>query len=140
MHIPKLEVDRSNWVIFKDHFLFATATGSLKGHIDGTGKPPVSPVPTPCEPLTEDQKQVMSEYGALLTKWEMEENIVKQALALVIPDSLFIEVRKMETALSIWDAVRNRQMHGYGIPMWVAGMGTNRFGYGYRFTYLPPTK
>ena len=22
-------------------------------------------------------------------------------------------------------------MHGYGIPMWVAGMGTNRSGYGY---------
>src|SRR5271168_681789 len=108
-HIPKLEIDGSNWVIFKDRFLFATAAGSLKGHIDGSGKPPVNPLPTPCVPLTEDQKAEMSEYSALLTKWEMEENIMKQALASVIPDSLFIEVRKMETALSMWDAVRNQR-------------------------------
>ena len=108
-HIPKLEVDGSNWVIFKDHFLYTTAAGSLKGHIDGTGKPPVNPVLTPCEPLTEDQKLAMSEYSTLLTKWEMEENIVKQALASVIPDSLFIEVRRMETTLSMWDAVRNQR-------------------------------
>ena len=108
-HIPKLEVDGSNWVIFKDRFLYAAAAGSLKGHIDATGKPPVNPVLTPREPLTEDQKLAMSEYSALLTKWEMEENIVKQALASVIPDSLFIEVRRMETALSMWDAVRNQR-------------------------------
>src|SRR5271168_1895617 len=108
-HIPKLEIDGLNWVIFKDRFLFAAAAGSLKGHIDGSGKPPVNPLPTPCVPLTEDQKAEMSEYSALLTKWEMEENIMKQALASVIPDSLFIEVRKMETALSMWDAVRNQR-------------------------------
>src|ERR1700678_1431202 len=51
----------------------------------------------------------MSEYSASITKWEMEENIMKQALASVIPDSLFIEGRKMETALSMWDAVRNQR-------------------------------
>jgi hypothetical protein len=93
-HIPKLEIDGSNWVIFKDRFLFAAAAGSLKGHIDGSGKPPVNPLPTPRVPLTEDQKVEMSEYSASLTKWEMEENIMKQALASVIPDSLFIEVRR----------------------------------------------
>ena len=108
-HIPKLEVDGSNWVIFKDHFLFAAAAASLKGHIDGSKKSPASPMLIPSGPLTEDQKVAMIEYGKLLTKWEMEENIVKQALALVIPDSLFIEVRKMEMALSMWNAVRNQR-------------------------------
>ena len=109
IHIPKLEVDGSNWVIFKDRFLFAAAAASLKGHIDGTGKPPVNPVLTPCEPLTEDQKLVINEYNTLLMKWEMEENIVKQALASVIPDSLFIEVRRKETATLMWDAVRDQR-------------------------------
>ena len=109
IHIPKLEVDSSNWVIFKDRFLFAAAAASLKGHIDGTGKPPVNPVPTPREPLMEDQKLAINEYNTLLTKWEMEENIVKQALASVIPDSLFIEVRRKETAMLMWDAVRDQR-------------------------------
>jgi hypothetical protein len=90
-HIPKLDIDGSNWVIFKDRFLFAAAAASLKGHIDDIGKPPVNPVPTSRAPLTEEQKGAMIEYSASLTKWEMRENIVKQALASAIPDSLFIE-------------------------------------------------
>ena len=36
IHIPKLEIDGSNWVIFNDCFLFAAAAVSLKGHVDGT--------------------------------------------------------------------------------------------------------
>ena len=35
IHIPKLEIDGFNWVIFKDCFLFAGAAASLKGHVDG---------------------------------------------------------------------------------------------------------
>ena len=33
--IPRLEADGSNWVIFKDRFLYAAATVSLLNHIDG---------------------------------------------------------------------------------------------------------
>ena len=101
--IPKLESDGSNWVIFKDRFLFAAAAASLKAHIDGTEKAPdaVPVVPTESEPLTAEQAQVCSEYDAALSKWEMEEAIIKQALASVIPDSLFLEVRRKETALSM---------------------------------------
>src|ERR1700735_5250802 len=109
VQIPKLEVDGSNWVIFKDRFLFAAAAASLKGHIDGTGKPPSNPVPSPRAPLMEDQETAMNEYNELLTKWEMEENIVKQALASVIPDSLFVEVRRKETAALMWDAVKDQR-------------------------------
>ena len=107
-HIPKLESDGSNWVIFKDHFLFATAAASLKGHIGGIGKPPVAipVVQIGTEPLTKEQKET---YQVLLTKWEMEENIIKQAIASLILDSLFIEVRRKETALMMWDAVRDQR-------------------------------
>jgi hypothetical protein len=54
-HIPKLDIDGSNWVIFKDRFIFAAAAAALKGHIDGTAKQPVNPLPTPRAPLTEEQ-------------------------------------------------------------------------------------
>ena len=40
IHIPKLEVDGSSWVIFKDHFTFAAATTSLGKHINSTGTEP----------------------------------------------------------------------------------------------------
>ena len=110
VHIPKLEVDGSNWVIFKDRFLFAAAAAALKGHIDGTDVSPVMPVIAPTrEPLTEIQTDKLTEYEKLRTKWDMEENILKQALASVIPDSLFIEVRRKETALAMWDAVKGQR-------------------------------
>ena len=108
IHIPKLEIDSSNWVIFKDNFLFAVA---LKGHVDG---PDIVPAPVgfshqPGEPLKEDQQEALKEYQLKHTKWEMEENIVKQALASVIPDSLFIEVRRKETVALMWDAVKDQR-------------------------------
>jgi hypothetical protein len=110
-HIPKLEVDGSNWVIFKDRFLFAAAAASLKGHIDGTESAPViitfSQVPG--EALKEDQMEILKEQEMRHTKWEVEENIVKQALASVIPDSLFTEVRRKEMAALMWDAVRDQR-------------------------------
>ena len=97
-------------MIFKDLFLFATAAASLKGHIDGIGKPPVAVpvVQIGTEPLTKEQKKTLLKYQASLTKWEMK-NIVKQAIASLIPDSLFIEVRRKETVLTMWDAVRDQR-------------------------------
>jgi hypothetical protein len=38
----------------------------------------------------------------------MKENIVKQALVSVIPNSLFIEMRK-EMVVLMWDAVRDQR-------------------------------
>ena len=65
-----------------------------------------------------------------------------------LPELPFMNYRKVElcpNATHSSDCCRfekpvGRQMHGYGIPMRVAGMGTNGSGYGYRFTYPPPTK
>ena len=119
-HIPKLDIDGSNWVIFKDRFLFATAAAGLKGHVDGTRIPPSAEPLVILEPdksLTKEQQEALEMYHELVAKWEMEESIVKQALALVIPDSLFIEVKKQETALEMWNAVkgqREKKSHGDG--------------------------
>ena len=56
VQITKLEIDGSNWVIFKDRFAFVAAAADLEKHIDGTGTPLNPPIftwtsPTP---LTSD--------------------------------------------------------------------------------------
>ena len=61
IQIPKLEVDGSNWVIFKDRFAFAATATDLVKHIDGTGaalNPPTF-APGGNTPLTPAQ---MTEY------------------------------------------------------------------------------
>jgi hypothetical protein len=70
IHIPKLETDSSNWVIFKDHFTFAAGAAALEKHIDGMGAVPPLPTftvggPTP---LTTDQITKFEKYEMELSK------------------------------------------------------------------------
>ena len=61
--IPKLEADGSNWVIFKDRFLFAAAAASLVSHIDGTGVVPTLATGFPRSgPLLEAQEAELDKY------------------------------------------------------------------------------
>src|SRR5271168_512426 len=106
--IPKLETDGSNWVIFKDRFLYAAAAASLISHVDGTEVIPPLVTIGPGTP-TAEQLQKFDEYNLALSKWKSDEAIIKQAIATVIPDSLFIEVRKKETAFLMWEAVKNQR-------------------------------
>ena len=59
--------------------------------------------------MKEGQQEALKEYQLKCTKWEMEENIVKQVLVSIIPDSLFIEVRRKEMAGLMWDAVKDQR-------------------------------
>jgi hypothetical protein len=105
--IPKLEADGSNWVIFKDRFLYAAAAASLSSHIDGTG---VAPSPLAYSGmLTEEERKKTEEYEANLFRWQSDEAIIKQAIASLISDSLFLEVRKKETARDMWEAVKSQR-------------------------------
>ena len=106
--IPKLETDRSNWVIFKDRFLYAAVAASLVTHIDGTGVIP-SQVTICLEAPTAEQQQELDEYESTLSKWKSDKAIIMQAIATVIPDSLFLEVRKKETACLMWEAVKSQR-------------------------------
>jgi hypothetical protein len=78
--------------------LYAAVAASLKNHVDGTGKIPVVPSVGGDRPLTAKQVQETSNYEVAREKWDSEEAIIKQAVAAIIPDSLFLEVRKKETA------------------------------------------
>src|SRR5271169_7038736 len=109
--IPKLEPDGSNWVIFKDRFLYTAAAASLKNHIDRTGKPPAPHVVVSDSfgEVTEVEAKEVKDYETALLKWETDEAIIRQAIATIIPDSLFLEVRRAETVLTMWEAVRNQR-------------------------------
>ena len=105
VRIPKLEIDGSNWVIFKDRFAFAAAAADLEKHIDGTGTPPNPLIftwtgPTP---LTSDQITEYGEYEVKQSKWLMGEAVIKQAIATTI------EVCKEVMACLMWEAVQLKQ-------------------------------
>ena len=45
LHIPKLDVSGTNWVIFKDRFTWALDARGILDHIEGTSIEPVDPIP-----------------------------------------------------------------------------------------------
>ena len=106
VRILKLETDGSNWVIFKDRFVFAAAAANLEKHIDSMGTAPI-PQAFTCDPtlLTADQMVEVKLYEENQSKWVMNEVVIEQAIATTITDSLLIEIRKEVTAHLMWEAM-----------------------------------
>ena len=107
VHISKLEVDGSNWVLFKDCFAFAVATASLGKHINSTWIVPSPPAVTLGGPflLTAEQMAELEQYEENKLKWLTGEAVMKQAIAIMIYDSLFIEIQNEVIAHLMWEVI-----------------------------------
>ena len=44
MKVPRLEAGGTNWVVYKDHFLWSVDAQGLLEHVDGSEREPVCPV------------------------------------------------------------------------------------------------
>ena len=106
LRIPKLDVSGSNWVIFKERFLWALDARGILDHVDETGMEPVDPIPadvrTSGEKLSEEQKVLVNEWTKELKEWKQGDAIAKQQIASSIPDSLFMKIHSKLTARKIW--------------------------------------
>ena len=111
LRLPKLNVDGSNWVIYKDKFMLTVEACSFTDHIDGIGTvPTLSFVHVAGETLTTEQQTEYETYVKELKDWKAGEAIIKQGLAGTIPDSLFMAIRGKGTAKGYWDeVVKKRQ-------------------------------
>ncbi|KAI8978275.1 hypothetical protein BD414DRAFT_516911 [Trametes punicea] len=76
IHVPRLQLGGSNWVLYKDHLLWAADAKRILGQLDGTA--------------TEPRKG---------------EANVKQLIARTIPDSLFMKIPRKPTVREIWTAL-----------------------------------
>ena len=98
LRIPKLEIFRTNWVIYKERFVWALDARGIVDHIDGTGSEPVDPISG--EEVRKEAlspKQIKSD-----TEWKSGEVDTKQQIASSIPDSLFLKIRSNGSAFDIW--------------------------------------
>jgi len=108
MKIPWLNVAGTNWVIYKDHFLWAIDTHGYLDHIDGSTAEPADPI-SGCDDkdkeFTAAEMTAKLEWKKKLKIWKQGEAIVKQQIAATIPDSLFMKIRGKGNALEIWSSL-----------------------------------
>jgi hypothetical protein len=108
--IPKLDVAGTNWVIYKDRFLWSIDACGILNHLDGSGQEPADPIPDSIRvsrELSDAQVLLDAEWKKEMKEWKQGEAIAKQQIASSIPDSLFMKIRAKGTAREIWKALRN---------------------------------
>jgi len=112
MKVPKLEAGGVNWVVYKDHFVWSIDARGLLEHVDGSEREPVCQVKPRMVPkkdsmgnntremvqavYTREEERVLKEWKVELKEWKQGEAIVKQQIAAMIPDSLFMKIQGPE--------------------------------------------
>ncbi|KAF8799808.1 hypothetical protein BYT27DRAFT_7027195, partial [Phlegmacium glaucopus] len=90
LRIPRLDASGSNWVIYKDRFLWSIDARGLLDHLEELDGEPICPVTDLEGTLTDEQKLSVKEWKKEVKEWKQSEAIVKQQIASSIPDSLFM--------------------------------------------------
>ena len=117
MKVPKLDVAGTNWVVYKDRFLWAVDARGLLEHVEGPNSEPSRPRVTmkketgadgkerEVESPTSDDEKKLEAWREKVKVWRQGEAVVKQQIAATIPDSLFMKIRTKGTAYQIWEAL-----------------------------------
>ena len=115
MKVPKLEAGSTNWVVYKGRFLWSVDVHRLLEHVDGSEREPVCPVKPWMVPRRDSkgnetwdfvQAAYTQEEEKLIKEWKQGEAIIKQQIALMISDLLFIKIQDKDMALKIWEALQ----------------------------------
>jgi len=86
MKVPKLKAGSTNWVVYKDRFLWSVDARGLLKHVDGSEREPVCPVKPRMIPrrdsegnetrdfvqatYTPDEERLIKEWKAELKEWK----------------------------------------------------------------------
>ncbi|KAG1829035.1 hypothetical protein DFJ58DRAFT_692232, partial [Suillus subalutaceus] len=112
LRVPKLTADGENWTTYKDRMQWSVDARGFLSHLDGTEKKPVDPSTlsgrgASWSPSTMDEVRELAAYKTAMKEWRMGEAITKQQIASTIPDSLFIQVKNLDTAQEIFTYLSN---------------------------------
>ncbi|KAK0499092.1 hypothetical protein EDD18DRAFT_1155373, partial [Armillaria luteobubalina] len=91
--LPACKADGMNWIFFRDQFLFA---------IDAIAPAVVDP-----KNPTADETKALNEYAKWCRIWKSEQAVIKQGIASVISDSLFLKVKGEATMKAMWEKVKS---------------------------------
>ncbi|KAK0431340.1 hypothetical protein EV421DRAFT_1853922 [Armillaria borealis] len=107
--LPACKADGMNWIFFRDRFLFAIDAVGLSDHfedVETVTEPTASAVVDSKNP-TADKIKALNEYAKRHRIWKSEQAIIKQGIASVISDLLFLKVKGEVTVKAMWEKVKS---------------------------------
>ncbi|KAK0421484.1 hypothetical protein EV421DRAFT_1884193 [Armillaria borealis] len=107
--LPAYKADGMNWIFFRDRFLFAVDAAGLSDHFEDvvTATEPTAPAVVDPKNPTADETKAINEYTKKRRIWKSEQAVIKQGIASVISDSLFLKVKGEATAKAMWEKVKS---------------------------------
>ena len=124
MKIPRLDVAGTNWVIYKDRFLWAIDARGYLDHIDGSTAEPADPISgrdDKDKEFTAAETTAELEWKKELKTWKQGEAIVKQQITATILDSLFMKIRGKGNALEILSSLTKefeKKSRSVAVDLW----------------------
>ncbi|KAJ7906094.1 hypothetical protein B0H13DRAFT_2333783 [Mycena leptocephala] len=98
--LPACKADGTNWIFFRDRFLFAVDAAGLSDHFEdtptGTAIEPAAPAVVDPNQPTAEESRAMAEYLQRRRFWKSKQAVIKQGIAPVIPDSLMQALAEQE--------------------------------------------
>ncbi|KAJ6492802.1 hypothetical protein C8R47DRAFT_422488 [Mycena vitilis] len=107
--LPACKADGTNWVFFRDRFLFALFAAGFSEHFETTASAPAAPTIVDEVAPTPEEVKANNKYLAHQRVWKSEQAIIKQGLALMIPDVLFLKVKGETMAREMWGKVKDEK-------------------------------
>jgi hypothetical protein len=108
--IPKLDASGKDWPLWKGRLELSLLARGLLGHLTDAGKPidPAEGKSAGWSPTTAAEIAATATYEADIIKWNNNNIIVRQQIAVLIPDSLFIQVLSLTTAKEYFNVLKGQ--------------------------------
>ena len=92
--VTKLIADGSNWVTYRDRMLWAINLHNLSKHLTSTV-------------VTQTYTNVGTAGSVTpLMRWNTDEAVVKQLIAISVPDTVFNRIKMGANAKDVWDELK----------------------------------
>jgi hypothetical protein len=95
VHLPKLDIEGDNWVMYRDRLLWTMKQFSMKDHIANDSPPAAYTAKGTVRGL------------ASADRWERKEHLIRTALGNSMPDKAFNQIKDTESVKEAWDILRS---------------------------------
>ena len=108
--VPKLDASGKDWPLWKGRLELSLLARGLSEHLTGTGIPidPAVGKPAGWSPATADELIAKQAYETDIKKWNEDDVIIRQQIAVLIPDSLFIQLLSLSTAKEFFNVLKGQ--------------------------------
>ncbi|KIK35579.1 hypothetical protein CY34DRAFT_95855 [Suillus luteus UH-Slu-Lm8-n1] len=104
--VPKLDASGKDWPLWKGRLKLLLLARGLSGHLTGLGMP-IDPA-AGWSPTTPTELAEVQAYEVSIKKWIENDVIVRQQIAVLVPDTLFIQLLSLSSMKDFFDTLKNQ--------------------------------